>query len=256
MKLLELLWWAGWAWFAGWSAVPLLLLPRLGPVLGLVAWALLAPWTALVGMAAMHRLLPRSEPGRFRLFADRGSVRWALKGWAPSVYLAVFQPVCFMSEGFQRLVLRAFGARLGPGALVTSRTTIREPHHVRIGAATLIGEFAHLACSYQPRTKLLIVDDIVIGDGVLVGAHSLLAAGARVGNRCILEHAVSIGAHVTIGDDVHIGGGSTLYTGVQVGDGAVIGKGCIIPAGSMIPAGAVITDGTVLPPAQRARQPA
>jgi acetyltransferase-like isoleucine patch superfamily enzyme len=205
-------------------------------------------------MAAVHRLLPRSEPGRFRLFADRGSVRWALKGWAPSVYLAVFQPVCFMSEGFQRLVLRAFGARLGPGALVTSRTIIREPHHVRIGAATLVGEFAHLASSYQPRPKLLIVDDIVIGDDVLVGAHSLVAAGARVGNRCILEHAVSIGAHVTIGDDVHIGGGSTLYTGVRVGDGAVIGKGCIIPAGSMIPAGAVIPDGTVLPPAQRALQ--
>jgi acetyltransferase-like isoleucine patch superfamily enzyme len=169
-------------------------------------------------------------------------------------YLAVFQPVCFMSEGFQRLVLLAFGARLGPGALVTSRTIIREPHHVRIGAATLVGEFVHLACSYQPRPRLLVVDDIVIGDGVLVGAHSLLAPGARVGNRCIIEHAVSIGAHVTIGDNVHVGAGAPVHrrAGRRRGDDR---QGCIIPAGSMIPAARCFPTARCFP-AQRARQPA
>lgn len=254
MIALDLLWWLGWAWLAAWAALPLLLLPWLGPVGGFVAWAVLAPWSALVGMAGMHRLLPRSEPGRFRLFADSGAVRWALKGWAPSAYLAVFQPVFFMSEGFQRLVLRAFGARLGVGALVTSRTVIREPHHVQIGAGSLLGEFVHLAPAYQPRPKLLVVADIVIGDAVLIGAHSVLAPGASVGHRSILEHAVSIGAHVVIGDDVRIGGGSTLYTGVRVGNRAVIGKACVIPAGTVIPAGAVIPDGSVLPAPRAGRR--
>jgi acetyltransferase-like isoleucine patch superfamily enzyme len=249
--VLDLLWWAGWIWFLGWTALPFLLVPASHPFPTIVLAALLAPFSALVGMGLIHRLLPRSEAGRFRLFTDRRAVRWAMKAWAPSVYLGVFQPVLFMSEGFQRLVLRVFGACLGPGALVTSRTTVREPHHLRIGAGSLIGEFVHLACSYQPRRKLLVVGDIVIGDEVLVGAHSVLAPGVRIGNRCVLEHAVSVGAHCILGDEVRIGGGTVLYTGVEVGDRAVIGKGCIIPAGRKIPSGAVLSNGLVLPPAER-----
>jgi acetyltransferase-like isoleucine patch superfamily enzyme len=244
--ILDLLWWLGWAWFALWVALPLLLLPRLGAVPGAIAWAVLAPWTALFGMAVLHRMLPPSRPGRFRMFADRGSRCWALRTWAPGVYLTVFQPVFFLSPAFQRLALRAFGAQLGAGALVTSRTVLREPHHVRIGAGSLVGEFVHLAPSYQLRAGRLEVGTIVIGDGVLIGAHSVLAPGAQVGHHVVLEHAVSLGAHSVIGDRARIGGGSFLYSAVRVGVGAVIGKGCIVPAGTVIPAGARIPDGTVL----------
>lgn len=244
--ILELLWWAGWAWCAAWIAVPLLLLPALGPVAGLVAWAVLAPWSALLGMAGIHRLLPASEAGRFRLPGDAGSVRWALKGWAPSVYLTLFQPLFFQSNVFERLVLRAFGARLGPGAWVTSRTIVREPHHVRIGARSLLGENAHLICSYQPRPGMLIVADIEIGDDTLVGAYAHVAAGTRIGARCVIEHGVAIGASVVVGDDARVGAGSAIYNGARIGRGARIGKGCLIPSGSVIPDGARIADGTVL----------
>ena len=37
-----------------------------------------------------------------------------------------------------------------------------------------------LFCAYQPRTGMLHVEGIDIGDGVLIGAHSVLAPGARV----------------------------------------------------------------------------
>lgn len=245
MLIFEILWWVGWAWFAAWVALPLLAVPLLGPVAGLVAWLLLAPWSALIGMAAVHRLLPRSETGKFRLLADRGSIHWALKGWAPSLYLSVFQPVFFVSEGFQRLALRAFGARLAPGALLTSRTIVREPHHVRVGASSLVGEYAHLICSYQPRLKVLVVGDIEIGDETLVGAYCHLAPGVRIGSRTVLEHAVVVGAHSTIGDDTRVGEGTGIYNAVQIGSGVRIGKRCLIASGSVIPDGARLPDGTV-----------
>jgi hypothetical protein len=155
--LLNLLWWLGWAWFVAWTALPLVLLPELGPLAGGLAWAVLAPWSSLFGVATVHRLLPKGASGRHQMFADPGSVQWALKGWAPGLYLTVFQPVFFLSPAFQRVALGAFQARLGAGATVTSRTVLREPHRVRIGRGSVIGEFAHLVTSYQPRPHVLIV---------------------------------------------------------------------------------------------------
>jgi len=243
--LLDLLWWAGWAWFALWTVLPLALVPVLGPVFGVAASLVLAPWTALVGTAVLHRLLPSCEPGRYRMFADRGAVRWALKGWAPSVYLTVFQPVCFLTVGFQRIVLRAFGARLGPGAHVTSRTSVREPHLLRMGRGSFVGEYTHLVCAYQPRTGMLHVGIIELGDDVLVGAHSVVAAGTRIGDRTVVEFDVAIGAQVMIGGDVRIGASTRIYNGVRIGDGAVLGKGCLVLSGAVIPAGARVPDGAI-----------
>ena len=247
MTRFELLWWVGLAFFAAWVALPLAAVSMLGTIPSVVLWVLLAPWSALAGMAAVHHLLPESEAGTFAMFSDGGSVQWALKGWAPSLYLCVFQPVWFTSEAFQRIALGAFGARLGPGALLTSRTIIREPHRVRLGARSLVGEYVHLVCSYQPRPRVLVVGDIEIGARTLVGAYSHLGPGARVGEDSLLEHGVRLGAHSTVGTGSRIGAGTAIYNGVRIGDRVRIGKGCLIPSGAVVPDGARIHDGTVLP---------
>jgi acetyltransferase-like isoleucine patch superfamily enzyme len=250
--MLELLWWAGWAWCAAWVALPLGAVAAAGPVAGVVIWAVLAPWSALLGTGLLHRLLPRSEPGTFRLPGDRGSLRWALGAWAPSTYLTLFQPVFFHSRSFQRIVLLTFGARLGPGAWITSRTILREPQHVRVGSRSLVGEYAHLICSYQPRPGLLIVGDIVIGDDTLIGAYSHLGPGVVIGSRCILEHATAVGARTWIGDDTRIGAGTAIYNGASIGSNVSIGKNCMIPTGAVIGEGARIPDGTIVRYGRRA----
>lgn len=244
--MLDLLWWLGWALCAAFVAAPLAAVPLLGPVGGIVAWAVLAPWTALAGLSVLHRLLPPSAPGKYRFPGDAGGMRWALAGWAPSIYLTLFQPLFFMSPAFQRLALRAFGARLGVGAWVTSRTVIREPHHVTIGARTVVGEYAHLACSMQPRPGLLVVAPIAIGDDTLVSAYCHLAPGAVIGSRCVIEHAVAIGPLATVGDDARIGAGSAIYGAARIGRGAVIGKHCVLFSGTAVSDGERVPDGSML----------
>ena len=243
---LDLLWWAGWVLTVAVVALPLALVGLLGPVGGVIAWAVLTPWTTLAVMAAVHRMLPSSEAGTFRLPGDRGATRWALKGWAPSVYLTLFQPLFFMSTSFQRLALRAFGASIGEDAWVTSRTVIREPHHVTIGARTLVGEFAHLVCSMQPRLGMLVVGPISIGADTLIGAYTHIAPGSVVGSRCILEHAIALGPLVVIGDDTQIGASTSIYGGSRVGKGARIGKHCVIATRCVVPEGARLPDCTVM----------
>ena len=173
-------------------------------------------------------------------------MRWALKQWAPSLYLTVFQPVFGQSERFLRLALRAFGATLGADALVTSRTIVREPHHVHIGAGSLVGEYAHLVCSYQVRRGVLVVGRITIGDDVLIGAYSHLGPGVRIGSGSRLEYAVTIGAHSIVGPNTRIGAGTAVYSGVRIGSDVTIGKGCLVPPGTHLADGSRIPDGTVV----------
>ena len=244
--LLDLCWWLGWGWFAAWTLLPFALIAPFSPVAGALIGTMLAPWSALVGMAALHRALPTSRPGAFRLPGDVDAVRWALKQWAPSLYLTVFQPVCGQSERFLRVALRAFGATLGPRALLTSRTIVREPHHVRVGAGSLVGEYAHLICSYQPRRGVLVVGPITIGDDVLIGAYSHLAPHVRIGSGTRLEHAVRIGAHSVVGPNSRIGAGTAVYNNVRIGADVTIGKGCLLPSGTTVPDGTRIPDGTVV----------
>ena len=246
MLILDVLWWVGMAWCAAWAAIPLMAVPVVGPVAGFMIWAVLAPWTALAGMALVHRLLPRCEPGTYRLPGDQGAIRWALSGWAPSVYLTLFQPLYFNSRGFQRMVLRALGARLGPGAWVTSRTVIREPQHVRIGAGSLVGEYAHLVSSYQPRPGLLLVAGITIGDDSLIGAYAHIGPGSVIGSRCTVGHGAALGGWTTVGDGARIGAGTTVYNRARIGAGAEIGKNCFIPTGAVIERGARVPDGAVI----------
>lgn len=249
--LLDVCWWLGGAWFAAWVFLPFALVAPLGPAVGMVVGAMLAPWSGLLGMAALHRALPASRPGTFRFPSDAGAVRWALKQWAPSLYLTVFQPVCGQSERFLRLALRAFGADLGPDALLTSRTIVREPHHVHVGAGSLVGEYAHLICSYQARRGILVVGQITIGDDVLIGGYTHLAPGVRIGSGSRLEHAVRIGAHSIVGPNTRIGAGTAVYNNVRIGAGVTIGKGCLVPSGSHVADGSCIPDGTVVRPPPR-----
>jgi acetyltransferase-like isoleucine patch superfamily enzyme len=244
--ILDLCWWLGAVWFAVWAILPFSLVAVLGTVPGMIAGTVLAPWSALIGMSALHRALPASPPGTYRFPDDAGAVRWAFKQWAPSLYLTVFQPVCGQSERFLRLALRAFGATLGRDALLTSRTIVREPHHVQVGARSLVGEYAHLICSYQPIRGVFVVARIEIGDDVLVGGYCHLAPGVRIGSGSRLEHAVSVGAHSIVGSNASIGAGTAIYNHVCLGADVTIGKNCVVPSGARIADHARIPDGTVV----------
>ena len=244
--ILDLLWWVGWLFCAVVVALPLALITVLGPVGGTIAWAMLTPWTTLAAMAAVHRALPASVAGTFKLPGDSGATRWALKGWAPSVYLTLFQPLFFMSTTFQRVALRAFGATLGTDAWVTSRTVIREPHHVTVGDRSLVGEFAHLVCSMQPRLGMLVVGPIRVGSDTLIGAYTHIAPGSVVGSRCVLEHAIALGPAVVIDDDAYVGASTSIYGGSRVGKGARIGKHCVIGTRCVIADGSHLPDCTVM----------
>lgn len=95
-----------------------------------------------------------------------------------------------------------------------------------------------------------------LGAGSHVFAHALVAAGARVGKACIINHKASLdhesilgdGGHlapgatvcgcVTLGCNVMVGAGAVILPRITVGDDVLIGAGAVVV--SDIPAGATV----------------
>lgn len=71
----------------------------------------------------------------------------------------------------------------------------------------------------------------ILGEGVLVGRDTKIwhfchvMAGARIGARCVLGHAVFVGARVVIGDGCRIQNHVSVFEGVTLEDDVFVGPG-------------------------------
>ncbi len=96
-----------------------------------------------------------------------------------------------------------------------------------------------LAIQQRFRSRGLRVESIVhpdasvcasasLGAGTQVLAQAVVAADARVGQACIVNHRASIDHECVIGDGVHIAPGATLCGCVTVHDNVMVGAGAVV----------------------------
>jgi sugar O-acyltransferase (sialic acid O-acetyltransferase NeuD family) len=92
-----------------------------------------------------------------------------------------------------------------------------------------------------------VCDSAQLGAGTQVLAQAVVAAGARIGEACIVNHRAGVDHECVLGDGVHIAPGATLCGCVSVGDNVMVGAGAVvlprlsIGADSIVGAGAVVT---------------
>jgi putative colanic acid biosynthesis acetyltransferase WcaF len=112
-------------------------------------------------------------------------------------------------HGWRRLVLRAFGARIGAGARVHASAMIWLPANLELGAHTLIGpgvriynqgrigigarsvisQRAHLCASSHDISDphfQLVLRPIAIGEGCWVAAEAFVGPGVTMNDRSVL----------------------------------------------------------------------
>jgi sugar O-acyltransferase (sialic acid O-acetyltransferase NeuD family) len=85
-----------------------------------------------------------------------------------------------------------------------------------------------------------------LGAGTQVLAQSVVAAEARIGETCIVNHRGSVDHECVLGAGVHIAPGATLCGCVTVGDNVMVGAGAVVLPRLSIGADSVIGAGTVV----------
>ncbi len=157
--------------------------------------------SALPGTGARPRPSLRSE---FGMRHKVGRALWDL------VWICLFRPSHRLLHAWRRMLLRAFGARVGVGARIDPSARVFAPWNLDLGAASTVG----------PRVQLYDVAPIRIGANAVVSQNAHLCAATHdvddPGFGLVLG-PISIGDHAWVAADAFIG------PRVHVGEGAVVG---------------------------------
>ena len=152
--------------------------------------------------------LAAPDHSRYRTDGFRLGARWQVVAW----YLisnAIFDSPWVPFYSPKRAILRAFGAKIGPGVVIKPRVRIKCPWRLQIGEGSWIGEGAWIdnltnvriganVCLSQGAMLVtgshnhnapefnLIVRSIVIHDGAWVCARAVLLPGTKVGRGAVI----------------------------------------------------------------------
>jgi len=126
------------------------------------------------------------------------------------VNIMIFQSYLIPFYGIKRIILRAFGARVGKKVVIKPAVNIKYPWHLEIGDNTWIGEKVWIdnldkviiganCCisqhamilignhNYKLTTFNLIINPVYIEDGVWLGAYSIITGGVKCKSHSILS---------------------------------------------------------------------
>ncbi len=126
------------------------------------------------------------------------------------VWAVLFRPSPRVLHGWRRLLLRAFGARMGKGARVYPTCRIWAPWNLQMGAGSIIG----------PRVDCYCVAAIRLGERAIVSQYSYLCTASH---DYTLKSMPTTAGPITIGDDAWVCADVFVAPGVTVGQGAVVG---------------------------------
>ena len=112
-------------------------------------------------------------------------------------------------------VLRAFGAKIGSGALVRHNVRIHWPWKLRIGDHSWIG----------PGVWILNLEEVSIGSHTCLSQDVLICTGSHDRRSPSFEFD---NAPISIGDHVWICARATVLRGVSIGDGVTVGATSLV----------------------------
>ena len=114
------------------------------------------------------------------------------------------------SSGLKTFFLRLFGAKIGKGVVFKPSINVKYPWNLEVGSYSWIGENTWMDClapikignnccvsqgaylltgnhNYKKVTFDLILKEIILEDGVWVGARALICPGVRLGTHSIIS---------------------------------------------------------------------
>ena len=133
-------------------------------------------------------------------------------------------------------LLRAFGARLGPGCRLKPGLRVKFPWRLQVGAACWLAEDAWL----DNLAPITLGDCVCISQGAYLctGNHDFRAPGFDL-----------LLGPITVGSGAWIAARAVLAPGTRVGAGAVVALGAVVSG--IVPEGAIVRGNPAVMVAQR-----
>ena len=143
---------------------------------------------------------------------DRGSSRVKEVLWIFAQWVILQSPL--PGSSFRRIVLRAFGAKIGKSVVIKPGTIIKFPWRLVIGDSSWIGQDVWIDN----------LADVAIGSNVCISQGAYLCTGSHDWSSSTFDLIVK---PITIVDGAWLAAKSTIGPGVTVGEGAVLGLGSV-----------------------------
>lgn len=160
---------------------------------------------------------------------NRTARKWSRRDQFGRVLWGLLWPLFRLSPrpfwGWRRMLLRAFGARVGQQAHVYPTVRITIPWNLTLGVSCAVGE----------RAILYALGPIAVGDRATISQGAHLCAGThdwRAPTMPLLKPAIRIGADAWICADAFVGPGVTVGARAIVGARAVATKD--VPTGAIV----------------------
>ena len=120
-----------------------------------------------------------------------------------------------MGSGWKRMLLRLFGAKIHPKAVIYSSAKVYYPANLEMGAYSCLASYV----------------DCYSVDKIIIGAHTIISQGAYL---CTASHDITnrlhplITAPIVIEEQAWVGADAFVGMGVTIGEGAVVGaRACV-----------------------------
>ena len=165
-------------------------------------------------MMSQNRKTDLSQFNNLWFYPGVSRLKWAFWHFLNTVFF--LNPLSVFNSP-KRILLRLFGAKIGKGVIIKHRVNIKYPWKLEIGDNVWIGEGVwienHVKVSissnccvsqnamlitgnhnYKKSTFDLIVEEIQLGEGVWIGANSIVCPGVIAGSHAVLA-AASVATH-------------------------------------------------------------
>jgi len=151
--------------------------------------------------------------------ANRSTQKWSRREQIGRVLWGLVQPLFYLSPRpvwvWRRILLRAFGARIGRNVHIYPSARITIPWNLDLSDQCAVGD----------RAILYALGPITIGPRATISQGAHLCAGTHdisYPDRPLLKPPITIGADAWIAADAFIG------PNVLVGDGAIVGARAVV----------------------------
>jgi putative colanic acid biosynthesis acetyltransferase WcaF len=151
---------------------------------------------------------------------DRGAGKFRESLWL-LVSLFLFRLCPFSLSALKRMVLRAFGAKIGRGVVIKPQVKITFPWKLKVGDFVWLGE----------ECWLLNLDHITIGNNVCISQRAFVCTGNHNYRLPTFDLIVK---PIMIDDGVWLGAGCWVGPGVKIGSHSVLAA-CSVIASDMEP---------------------